>query len=61
MFKFLKNCSLDPELKPNDNLGSYSSIVSEGDFKSVATGAHKLMHFIWDSNPTKTPLFMGLL
>lgn len=19
------------------------------------------MHFIWDSNPTKTPLFMGLL
>jgi hypothetical protein len=35
--------------------------VSEDDFKSISASAHKLMHFIWDCNPSKTPLFMGLL
>ncbi len=60
MFQFLKNCSLDPELKQTDQAG-FSLVVSEENFKSVSAGAHKLMHFIWDSNPTKTPLFMGLL
>ena len=36
-------------------------IVSEQDFKTVSSSAHKLMHFIWDCNPSKTPLFMGVL
>lgn len=60
MYKFLKNCSLDPELKQSDQTEN-SLIVSEENFKSVSAGAHKLMHFIWDCNPVKTPLFMGIL
>lgn len=36
-------------------------IVSEEDFKSISSSAHKLMHFVWDCNPSKTPLFMGVL
>jgi hypothetical protein len=60
MYNFLKNCSLDPDLKQQDQSG-FSLVVTEENFKSVSSGAHKLMHFIWDSNPTKTPLFMGLL
>jgi len=60
IFKFLKNCTLDAELKQEQ--GTQESLVlSEEDFKTISTGAHKLMHFIWDSNPTKTPLFMGIL
>jgi hypothetical protein len=58
MLKFLKNCSLDPELKQSDQ-GTF--MVSEESIKSVSAGAHKLMHFIWDGNPAKTPLFMGML
>ena len=58
--KFLKNCAIDPELKQSDQIGD-SLIVSEDNFKSVLGAAHKLMHFIWDSNPTKAPIFMGMI
>ena len=61
MLKFLKNCSLDPDLKQTDPGATETIVLSEEDFKSISSGAHKLMHFIWDSNPTKTPLFMGTL
>jgi hypothetical protein len=43
-----------------ENAGE-TMIVSEENIKSVSAGAHKLMHFIWDGNPARTPLFMGLL
>jgi hypothetical protein len=58
--KFIKNCSRDPELKQNE-LATESISVSEEDFKTISNSAHKLMHFIWDGNPRRTPLFMGVL
>jgi len=59
--KFLKNCSRDPDLKQSDTQAPETMVVSEDDFKSISSSAHKLMHFIWDCNPSKTPLFMGVL
>lgn len=59
--KFLRNCSRDPDLKQTEITGGEASVVTEEDFKSISASAHKLMHFIWDCNPSKTPLFMGVL
>jgi hypothetical protein len=52
---------MDPDLKQNDQNVPSSIVVSEDDFKSISSSAHKLMHFIWDCNPSDTPLFMGVI
>ena len=56
--RFVGNCKEDKELK--SDVAEDQSLLGFN-FETISSNAHKLMHFVWDCNPEKTALFMGLL